>query len=124
MIYRDFRPVAVLDWEMATVGPRELDLAWIIFAHMVFQELAELAGLPGMPDFLREDDVRATYRDLTGVEVGDLRLVLRVLRCDLVLRVHAHRRPPGALRGDGEARGRRVAVLPRSLLKRLIGEAN
>ena len=24
---RDFRPVAVLDWEMATLGPRELDVA-------------------------------------------------------------------------------------------------
>ena len=55
----DFRPVAVLDWEMATLGPREMDAAWIIFAHMVFQELAGLAGLPGLPDFMREDDVRA-----------------------------------------------------------------
>jgi len=25
-----------------------------------------------MPDFLREEDVRATYAELTGVEVGDL----------------------------------------------------
>lgn len=72
VMYRDFTPVAVLDWEMATVGPREFDLAWISYAHMVFQELTGLAGLPGMPDFLREEDVRATYRDLTGVDVGDL----------------------------------------------------
>ena len=49
VLYHDFRPVAVLDWEMACVGPRELDVAWIIFAHMVFQELAGLAGLPGCP---------------------------------------------------------------------------
>ena len=33
MLYRDFAPVAVLDWEMATVGPREVDLAWMIFLH-------------------------------------------------------------------------------------------
>ncbi|MCG7579863.1 phosphotransferase family protein [Mycolicibacterium sp. OfavD-34-C] len=72
VMYRDFTPVAVLDWEMATVGPREFDLAWISYAHMVFQELTGLAGLPGMPDFLREEDVRATYRGLTGVDVGDL----------------------------------------------------
>ena len=44
VLYQDFRPVAVLDWEMATLGPREMDVAWIIFAHMVFQELAGLAG--------------------------------------------------------------------------------
>ncbi|BBZ45330.1 phosphotransferase family protein [Mycobacterium parmense] len=73
VLYRDFAPVAVLDWEMVTLGPPELDVAWMIYAHMVFQELAGLAGLPGLPGVMREDDVRATYRELTGVEVGDLR---------------------------------------------------
>ncbi|BBZ23876.1 phosphotransferase family protein [Mycolicibacter hiberniae] len=72
VLYRDFHPVAVLDWEMVTLGPRELDVSWLIFAHLVFEELAGLAGLPGLPQVLREDDVRATYRDLTGVELGDL----------------------------------------------------
>jgi aminoglycoside phosphotransferase (APT) family kinase protein len=72
VLYSDFRPVAVLDWEMAVLGPREMDVAWIIFAHMVFQELASLAGLPGLPDFMREADVRSTYAELTGVELGDL----------------------------------------------------
>jgi aminoglycoside phosphotransferase (APT) family kinase protein len=73
VLYRDFQPVAVLDWEMVTLGPRELDVAWMIYAHMVFQELTGLAGLPGLPDVMREDDVRATYHHLAGVEVGDLR---------------------------------------------------
>ena len=73
ILYQDFRPVAVLDWEMATVGPREFDVAWIIFAHNVFQELCGLAGMPGLPDVLREDDVRATYAKHSGVQVGDLR---------------------------------------------------
>ncbi|MBV8928840.1 MAG: phosphotransferase family protein [Mycobacteriaceae bacterium] len=72
VLYRDFRPVAVLDWEMTTLGPRELDVAWLIFAHMVFQELTGLAGMPGLPGVLREDDVRATYTELTGAELGDL----------------------------------------------------
>ncbi|OBI05275.1 aminoglycoside phosphotransferase [Mycobacterium sp. E2462] len=73
VLYRDFKPVAVLDWEMVTLGPRELDVAWMIYAHLVFQELTGLAGLPGLPEVMREDDVRATYERLTGVEVGDLR---------------------------------------------------
>jgi aminoglycoside phosphotransferase (APT) family kinase protein len=73
VLYRDFQPVAVLDWEMVTLGPRELDVAWMIYAHMVFQELAGLATLPGLPDVMREDDVRATYQRLTGVELCDLR---------------------------------------------------
>jgi aminoglycoside phosphotransferase (APT) family kinase protein len=72
VLYRDFQPVAVLDWEMVTLGPREIDVAWMIFAHMVFQELTGLAGLPGLPGVMRESDVRATYQRLTGVEVGDL----------------------------------------------------
>ena len=73
VLYRDFQPVAVLDWEMVTLGPRELDVAWMIYAHTVFQELAGLATLPGLPEVMREEDVRATYQRLTGVEVGDLR---------------------------------------------------
>jgi len=72
VLYRGFEPVGVLDWEMATIGPREMDLAWLVFAHRVFESIAGAMDLPGMPDFLREDDVRATYAELTGVEVGDL----------------------------------------------------
>lgn len=94
VLYDDFRPAAVLDWEMATVGPRELDVAWIIFAHMVFQELAGLAGLPGLPDVLREDDVRATYERLTGVALGDLRwfyIYSGVIWCCVFMRTSARR---------------------------------
>ncbi|QUR66701.1 phosphotransferase family protein [Mycobacterium spongiae] len=72
VLYRDFQPVAVLDWEMVTLGPRELDVAWMTFAHMVFQEIATQATLPGLPELMREEDVRATYQQLTGVTLGDL----------------------------------------------------
>lgn len=94
VLYDDFRPVAVLDWEMAIVGPRELDVAWIIFAHMVFQEIAGLATLPGLPDVLREEDVRATYQSLTGVELGDLRwfyVYSGVIWCCVFMRTGARR---------------------------------
>lgn len=72
VMYEDFTPVAVLDWEMATLGPREMDLGWLVFAHRVFQGIAEAMDLPGMPDLLRADDVRATYAELSGADVGDL----------------------------------------------------
>lgn len=72
ILYRDFAPVGVLDWEMAALGPRQLDLAWMIFAHRVFQQVAAMLELPGMPDFMREEDVVATYERLTGRQVGDL----------------------------------------------------
>lgn len=57
---------------MTALGPRELDLAWMILAHQVFQHITTLMGLPGMPDLLREQDVVAKYTELTGVDVGDL----------------------------------------------------
>jgi aminoglycoside phosphotransferase (APT) family kinase protein len=72
IMYRDFTPVAVLDWEMASVGPREIDLGWMIFMHWFFQHLAEVYGRPGMPHFMRSTDVVATYAESTGVEPGDL----------------------------------------------------
>jgi len=71
-LYRDFEPVAVLDWEMAGLAPRELDLGWIVFAHQVFESIANAFELPGLPGVLKAEDVRATYTGLTGVEVGDL----------------------------------------------------
>ncbi|OLP01998.1 aminoglycoside phosphotransferase [Mycolicibacterium porcinum] len=94
VLYDNFRPSAVLDWEMATIGPRELDVSWIIFAHMVFQELAGMAGLPGLPDVMREEDVRATYRELTGMELGDLRwfyIYSGVIWCCVFMRTGARR---------------------------------
>lgn len=72
IIYRDFAPVAVLDWEMAAAGPRELDVAWMIFLHRFFQDLAELAGMEGLPGFLRREDVVAEYRRQTGYQPADL----------------------------------------------------
>ncbi|MFE0147475.1 phosphotransferase family protein [Nonomuraea sp. NPDC059007] len=71
-MYRDFRPVAVLDWEMAAAAPRELDLGWMIFLHRFFQDIAEMLELPGMPDFMRRDDVCRKYQELTGYEPRDM----------------------------------------------------
>ena len=72
VIYRDFEPVAVLDWEMVTLGPRALDVSWLLFAHQVFESIVGMLELPGMPHFLREEDVVATYAEKSGVELGDL----------------------------------------------------
>ena len=72
VLFRDFAPVGVLDWEMAAVGPREMDVSWIVFAHMVFESITAVFELPGMPQFMREEDVKATYAELTGVQLGDL----------------------------------------------------
>ncbi len=72
VIYDGFTPVAVLDWEMAAIGPRELDLSWLVFCHQVFESITTVMEMPGMPHFLREEDVVAAYGEATGVTVGDL----------------------------------------------------
>jgi aminoglycoside phosphotransferase (APT) family kinase protein len=122
VLYEDFRPVAVLDWEMATVGPRELDVAWLIFAHMVFQELAGMAGLPGLPDVLREDDVRSTYEELTGVTLGALDwfyVYSGVIWCCVFMRTSARRVRFGEMDKPDDVESQFYHA---SLLRRLIGE--
>jgi aminoglycoside phosphotransferase (APT) family kinase protein len=94
ILYAGFEPVAVLDWEMAAKGPRELDLGWMVFLHCFFDEIARGTGKPGMPDFMQPADVADTYRALTGHEVRDLEFhqVYAALRHGIVMsRVHARR---------------------------------
>ena len=75
IMYSDngFEPVAVLDWEMAGLGTREIDLGWLAFMHTFFQKLFEQMGATGLPDFLKADDLAETYEKLTGHVVEDLR---------------------------------------------------
>ena len=72
IIYHDFRPAAVLDWEMASIAPPEVDLGWMVFWHRFFQDLAERYGLAGMPAFMRLADVVDTYRDASGAAPRDM----------------------------------------------------
>jgi aminoglycoside phosphotransferase (APT) family kinase protein len=72
VLYRDFEPVAVLDWEMATLAPPEVDLGWMTMMHAFFQELAEGYGFPGMPDLLRRERTVTTYEGMAGYTLEDL----------------------------------------------------
>lgn len=94
VMYRDFTPVAVLDWEMAAVAPRELDLGWMIFLHRFFQDIAVTFELPGMPDFMASTDVCTKYRELTGYEPRDMRFyeMYAALRHGIVMARVWHRR--------------------------------
>jgi len=72
IIYDGFTPAAVLDWEMAALGPREIDVAWFIFLHRFFQDIAEFFGLPGLPDFLRRSEVESQYGEFSGHALRDM----------------------------------------------------
>lgn len=122
IMYEDFVPTAVLDWEMARVGPRETDVAWLVFAHMVFEEIATMLNMGGLPHLLREEDVRETYRELTGVEVGDLRwfYVFASLQwCVVFMRTGARRIHFGEMEAPKEIE---ELFYHRPLIERLLSE--
>ncbi len=66
MMFSDFEPVAVLDWEMAATGPPEVDLGWMIYLHRFLDDITLEAGLEGMPGFMRRDDVAESYEKAAG----------------------------------------------------------
>ena len=72
IIYQGFEPAAVLDWEMAALGPRELDVGWLVFLHRFFQDIAEFFEAEGLPDLLRRSDVERCYQELTGWPLRDM----------------------------------------------------
>tara|TARA_B100000686_G_scaffold354847_1_gene467657 strand:- start:6110 stop:7216 length:1107 start_codon:yes stop_codon:yes gene_type:complete len=67
-----FKPVAVLDWEMAGLAPVEVDLGWMVFLHKFFQNIAEAFEFKGMPQFMDSKKVSETYSELTGRIPNDL----------------------------------------------------
>ncbi len=80
IIYRDCRPVAVLDWEMATSGPPEVDVAWMVFLHTFMLDMITTfmpdvfagTGPGGMTGFLRRDRVADLYEKVAGETLDDL----------------------------------------------------
>ena len=69
ILYRGFEPAAVLDWEMAAIGPAEVDLGyWLMF--MDYHPSS--SGVPPLPGFLSRDDTIDLYGELIGRPVRDI----------------------------------------------------
>jgi aminoglycoside phosphotransferase (APT) family kinase protein len=69
IIADDLTVAAVIDWEMATLGPREVDLGWWLFFEEFLTDgfgLAPLDGIPRRPEMISE------YQSLTGHQVHDI----------------------------------------------------
>jgi aminoglycoside phosphotransferase (APT) family kinase protein len=69
VIWRDFRPAAVLDWEMATLAQPELDLGWWLYFDRQFTEGLGVPRLPGFGD--RQESIDR-YAELAGRPMADL----------------------------------------------------
>ena len=72
IMWKDFRPVAVLDWEMASLGAPEVDLAWMLVLHRFFHDMANRYNMPGLPDLLERESSVRDYEDQIDHKVRDL----------------------------------------------------
>jgi aminoglycoside phosphotransferase (APT) family kinase protein len=66
LLWDDAELTAVLDWEMVTIGPPELDVAWMLWFAEYFQGSAERQALPGAPGLLAATPSMARYEAVTG----------------------------------------------------------
>jgi aminoglycoside phosphotransferase (APT) family kinase protein len=69
LVADDMTIAAVLDFEMATVGPAELDLAWFLVLHRMTVDRCggDLPGFPGASDTI------GAYGERLGRPLADLR---------------------------------------------------
>ena len=69
MLYDRFDPVAVLDWEMAAIGPGEVDLGWWLFLNRFHSTGMGAPALPGFPD---DETTVAMYAEALGRPARDV----------------------------------------------------
>jgi aminoglycoside phosphotransferase (APT) family kinase protein len=68
MIWQDYRPVAVVDWEACALSPTEADIGWwLMFDRMSFDDV----GAPRMEGFPTREEMIEIYARASGREVRD-----------------------------------------------------
>ena len=90
MMFHDFAPAAVLDWEMAALGPAEVDVAWMIFMNRFFEDLTQRYEMPCLEDFLQRDQVAEIYARGVRTRAARPRVVRDVRRAAVRHRVDPH----------------------------------
>src|SRR6202012_415205 len=69
IIWEDFQPKAVIDWEMATLAAPEIDLGWWLYFNRQFSEGLSVPRPPGFPS---HEETIERYSRLLGRPLGDL----------------------------------------------------
>lgn len=87
VIWRDFAPACLTDFEAACMGPPEFDLGWWLMFDRTMHESVGAPRLPGDPD---RDEQRAIYFDRAGrtaVDTTGHELFAAARYCVIVVRV-------------------------------------
>jgi aminoglycoside phosphotransferase (APT) family kinase protein len=71
IIWKDFGPVSVTDWEAAAIAPAELDLGWWLMFDRSCHEVGGFDRLEGEPT---REEQRDLYAQAVGRDVGDTHL--------------------------------------------------
>jgi aminoglycoside phosphotransferase (APT) family kinase protein len=68
VLYEGVEPVCVLDWEMAALGPAEVDMGWWWFMNRFY---TEGTGVPPLPGFPSDREAQAHYEAALGRPLQD-----------------------------------------------------
>lgn len=63
IIWQDFAPAAIIDWEMVELAPPAADVVWYRYIDRTMENATDSGKLPG---FLDLDEIVAHYEDRTG----------------------------------------------------------
>ena len=122
ILWQDCKAAAVLDWEEATMAPRELDVGYAIFFHQYFRSFGRaMTGVDAMSSFLRRDNVVAAYEKLAGARLHgvDWYVTYGLLRQSLVeIRISQRRILFGEMERPGDAND---YIYTRHLIERVLG---
>jgi aminoglycoside phosphotransferase (APT) family kinase protein len=68
IIWQDYRPAAVIDWEACALSPTEADVGWwLMFDRMSFDDM----GAPRLEGFPTREEMITHYESVSGREVRD-----------------------------------------------------
>lgn len=100
LLFRGTEPVAVLDWEMATLSMPAADVAWYLVFDLIHSVGIGRPGLPGFPSHAEAVEYyeRESGRPLTGIEFFKVRAALRGLL--LLMRYSDYLQRVGRLAAD------------------------
>jgi aminoglycoside phosphotransferase (APT) family kinase protein len=84
-----FAPVALLDWELAGVGPAALDVAWFLEMNRM---RTTGSGVPPLPGFLSDEETVADYEHAAGRALADLGWYRRYAALKMAVLMERHLR--------------------------------